>query len=108
MNKSLEHIFGIAEEISTVYGTPLYAKVEDCGQLGPEYYKLADDGTKLELTLNGKTTYISIRTATVDAGFDDNYVFDVGIYEAVRDGHGELADGSEWSVTKGTRKQFAV
>lgn len=90
-----------------VYGAPLYGatSVEDAGTVGPDEYTVIDGNTLMVLT-DGNTMYFPIRRSTVDAGFTDDRVFTIGIFEAERDASGER-DGVAWSVTKGARKVFA-
>ena len=90
-----------------VYGAPLYGAdaVAIAGTVGPDEYTVIDGNTLMVID-NGNTMYFTIRRSVVDAGFEDNHVFTIGVFEATRDASGER-DGVAWSVTKGTQKPFA-
>jgi hypothetical protein len=90
-----------------VYGAPLYGAdaVAVAGTIGASEYTVIDDNTLMVLE-DGKTMYFPIRRSVVEAGFDADRVFTIGIFEAERDASGER-DGVAWSVTKGQQKVFA-
>ena len=92
------------------YGAPLYAVEPStvAGTITPADYELVNDGTVLKyIDETGNTIYFSIRRSVVEAGFGEDRVFNIGIFEATRDASGVTGDGSAWSVTKGQQKVFA-
>lgn len=104
MALNLEIIGGLVK----LYGAPLYgsAPVKDAGSLTPEEYELIDGDTLLTI-IEGNTVYIPIRRSVVEAGIPENRVFNIGIFEALRDADGVGADGKAWTVSKGQQKVFA-
>lgn len=92
------------------YGAPLYASEPTtvAGTITPAEYELVNDGTVLKYEDGtGSTMYFPIRRSVIEAGFGEDRVFNIGIFEATRDADGVTADGIAWSVTKGQSKVFA-
>jgi len=92
------------------YGAPLYASEPTtvAGTIAPADYELTNDGTVLKYEdESGSVMYFPIRRNVVEAGFGEDRVFNIGIFEATRDASGITANGTAWSVTKGTSKVFA-
>ena len=93
-----------------LYGAPLYASepIKEAGAIAPADYELVNDGTTLKyIDELGNAIYFPIRRSVLEAGFGDDRVFNIGIFEATRDAQGTDSQGNAWSVAKGQRKVFA-
>ena len=92
------------------YGAPLYASEPTtvAGTIAPAEYELVNDGTTIKyIDESGNAIYFPIRRSVIEAGFGEDRVFNIGIFEATRDAEGTTTDGVAWSVTKGQQKVFA-
>ena len=98
LNRSL-----ISDQIK-IYGQKLYVEIANLGTLAPDEYTLMPDARSIDC---GDGLFASIRQSTIDAGFDADYVFTVGEFEAQRDAAGERPDGTPWTVAKGKRVLMA-
>ena len=82
------------------YGEKLYVEIANAGTLTPSEYTLMPDGRSIDC---GHGLFATIRQSTIDAGFDADYIFTVGEFEAQRDAEGTRPDGTIWTVAKGKR-----
>ena len=98
LNRSL-----ISDQIK-IYNQKLYIEVANLGTLTPEEYALMPDGRSIDC---GDGLFASIRQSVLAAGFDADYVFTVGEFEAQRDAEGERPDGTTWTFAKGKRVLMA-
>ena len=107
MKSNLSALLESLAQVATVYGTPLYAKLESMPAitLEPGDFTIVD-GDTLVVEQGGLTGYISMRKSAIDAGKTEDDTFVVSHWEAQEDRVGTF-QGKEYSVTKGKVKMFA-
>tara|TARA_R110000824_G_scaffold167675_8_gene344690 strand:- start:1364 stop:1690 length:327 start_codon:yes stop_codon:yes gene_type:complete len=107
MNQNLSALLESLAQVATVYGTPLYAKLEDkpTFELNKGDFTIVD-GDTLVVEQGGLTGYISMRKSAIDAGKTEDDTFVVSHWEAQEDRVGTF-QGKEYSIAKGKVKMFA-